>query len=57
MGKHQGIGYRSFKTIIDGSYHVQILQDQLIPNARRQFGQRWRLHQDNDPKYKSRLAH
>ena len=32
------IGYHSFKTIMDGSYYVQILQDHLIPNARRQFG-------------------
>ena len=50
------IGYHSFKTIMDGSYYVQILQDHLIPNARRQFGRRWRLQQDNDPKNKSRLA-
>ena len=32
------IGYHPFKTIMDGSYYVQILQDHLIPNARRQFG-------------------
>ena len=35
------ICYHSFKTIMDGSYYVQILQDHLIPNARRQFGRRW----------------
>ena len=29
------IGYHSFKTIMDGCYYVQILQDHLIPNARR----------------------
>ena len=29
------IGYHSFKTIINGSYYVQILQGHLIPNARR----------------------
>ena len=34
------IGSHSFKTIMDGSYYVQILQDHLISNARRQFGQR-----------------
>ena len=50
------IGYHSFKTIMDGSYYVQIHQDHLILNARRQFGRRWRLQQDNDPKYKSPLA-
>ena len=37
------IGYHSFKTSVDGSYYVQILQDHLIPNARRQFGRRRRL--------------
>ena len=50
------IGYHSFKTIMDGSYYVQILQDHLILNARRQFGRRWRLQQDNDPKHNSLLA-
>ena len=50
------IGCHSFKTIMDGSYYVQILQDHLIPNARRQFGRRWRLQQDNDPKHESRLV-
>ena len=50
------IGYHSFKTIKDGSYYVQILQDHLIPIARRQFGRRWRLQQDNDPKHKNRLS-
>ena len=47
------IGYYSFKTNMDDSYYVQ---DHLIPNARRQFGRRWQLQQDNDPKHKSRLA-
>ena len=32
------------------------VQDHLIPNARRQFGRRWQLQQDNDPKHKSRLT-
>jgi len=35
------IGYHSFKTIMDGSYYAQILQDHLISNARKQFGRRW----------------
>ncbi|CAF1344832.1 unnamed protein product [Rotaria sordida] len=50
------IGYHSFETIMDGSYYVQILPDHLISNARKQFGRRWRLQQDNDPKHKSRVA-
>ena len=49
-------GYHSIKTIGCGSYYVEILQDHLIPNARRQFGRRRRLQQDNDSKHKSRLA-
>ena len=47
------IDYHFFKIIMDGSYYVQILQDDLIPNARRQFDRRWRLQQDNDSKHKS----
>ena len=35
------IGYHSFKTILDVSYYVQILQDHLTPNARRLLGRRW----------------
>jgi transposase len=50
------VGYHSFNTIMDGNYYVQILQDHLIRNARKQFGRRWRLQQDNDPKHKSRVA-
>ena len=50
------IGYYSFKTIMNDSYYVQILQDHLISNARRHYGRRWRLQHDNDPKHKSRLA-
>ena len=42
--------------MMDGSCYVQILQDHLISNARKQFGRRWRLQQDNDPKHESRLA-
>ena len=41
---------------MDGSQYVQILQDHLIPNTRRQFGRRCRLLRHNDPKRRSRLA-
>ena|ERR1700722_10967282 len=41
---------------MDGPYYVQILQDHLIRNARKQFGRRWRLQQDNDSKHRSRVA-
>ena len=50
------VGYHSFTNIMDGCYYVGILQDHLIRNARKQFGRRWRLQQDNDPKHKSRVA-
>lgn len=50
------VGYYSFTTIMDGPYYVQILQDHLIGTARKQFGRRWRLLQDNDPKHKSRVV-
>src|ERR1700722_18470670 len=41
---------------MDGPYYVQILQDHLIRNARKQFGRRWRLQQDNDSKHQCRVA-
>ena len=41
---------------MDGAYYIQILQDHLIRNTRKQFGRRWRLLQDNDPKHKSRIV-
>ena len=50
------IGYHSFRNIMDSPYFVRILQDHLIPNAKNQFGRRWRLQMDNDPKHRSRLA-
>ena len=50
------VGFHSFNIIMDGLYYVQILQDHLIRNARKQFGGRWRLQQDNDPKHRSRVA-
>ena len=33
------VGYHSFVNIMDGAYYVQILEDHLIPNARKQFDQ------------------
>ena len=50
------VGYYSFREIMDGPYFVQILREHLIPNARRQFGRRWRLQMGNDPKHRSRVA-
>ncbi|CAF1540052.1 unnamed protein product, partial [Adineta ricciae] len=39
-----------------GRLYVEILQNHLIGNARKQFGRRWRYQQDNDPKHTSRIA-
>ncbi|CAF2149401.1 unnamed protein product [Rotaria magnacalcarata] len=50
------VGYHSFQQIMSGSYYVQILNDHPIQNARKQFGRRWRLQQDNDSKHRSRQA-
>ena len=47
------VGYHSFINIMDGAYYVQILEDHLILNARKQC---WQLQQDNDPKHKSRTV-
>ena len=41
---------------MDGPYYVEILEDNLIGEARKKFGCRWRLQQDNDPKHTSRIA-
>ncbi|CAF1657717.1 unnamed protein product, partial [Adineta ricciae] len=46
----------SFRTIMNGRLYVEILQNHLIGNARKQFGRRWRYQQDNDPKHTSRIA-
>ena len=46
----EGISIKSFITVMDGSYYFEIFHYHLIPNARRQFGRRWRLQQDNGPK-------
>ena len=50
------IGYHSIRNIMDSPYFVRILQDHLIPNAKNQFGRRWRLQMDNDLKHRSRVA-
>jgi len=50
------IGYHSFRNIMGSPYFIRILQDHLIPDAKIQFGRRWRLQMDNDPKHKSRVV-
>jgi transposase len=50
------IGFHSFRRTMDGPYYVEILEDNLIDEARKKFGYRWRRQQDNDPKHTSRIA-
>jgi hypothetical protein len=50
------IGCHVFKCIIDGVYHVRILEDHLISNVSEQFARHRRLQPDNDPKHRSYLA-
>ncbi len=50
------IGFHSFRTIMDGAYYVGILQEHLIPEAKKKFGRRWCYQQDNDPKHRSGIA-
>ena len=41
---------------MDGPYYGQIHQENLIREARKTFGRRWRLQQDTDPKHTSGIA-
>lgn len=51
---YQGtVGFHSFQNIMDSDYYIGILENNLIPNAKRQFNNKWRLQQDNDPKHRS----
>jgi hypothetical protein len=50
------ISCHCFKRIMDGSYYVDILQEHLLPGARKQFGRRWRFQQDNDRKHTSKVV-
>ena len=50
------VDYHSFTKIMDGAYYIQIVQDHLIRNGRKQFARRCRLLQDNDPKHNSRIV-
>ena len=47
------IGFHLFQNIMNNDYYIEILEKNLISNAKRKFNNRWRLQQDNDPKYRS----
>ena len=44
------LDYHSFINIMDGAYYVQIVEDHLILNGRKQFDQWCRLQQDKNPR-------
>ena len=41
---------------MDGPFYVSILENQLLPATQNMYRRNWRLQQDNDPKYTSRVA-
>lgn len=41
---------------MDGSYYVQMLEDNLLQGETVQSGRRWRFQHDNDPKHTSNVA-
>ena len=45
-----------FINIMDGSFYVNILQNQLLPAARSMYRRNWCLQQDNDLKHTSHVA-
>ena len=50
------VDYHSFINIMDGAYYVQIVEDHLILNGRKQFDQWCRLQQDKNPKHNRRIV-
>ena len=46
----------SFRTTMDGPFDIEIFRKHLLAGARKQFGNRWRYQQDNDPKHTSKVA-
>lgn len=47
------IGFHSFQNIMDSNYYIEILEKNLISNAKRQFNNKWRFQRDNDPQHPS----
>ena len=50
------IVFHSFRRTTNGPYYGEILEENVNAEARKKFGHRWRLQQDNDPKHTSRVA-
>jgi transposase len=47
------VGLHSFQNIMNSDYYIEILENNFIDNATRQFNNKWQLQQDNDPKHQS----
>ena len=41
---------------MDAEVYVEIMEDYIVPDMRRMYGNNWYLHQDNDPKHQSNLT-
>ena len=41
---------------MDDAFYEKMLENQLVLEARKQYGNRWKFQQDNDLKHRGRIA-
>ncbi|CAF3170668.1 unnamed protein product, partial [Rotaria sp. Silwood2] len=46
------VGFHSSQNIMDSDCYIELLENNLIFNAKRQLNNKWRLQRDNDPKHR-----
>jgi transposase len=56
IGPNGTIGHCLFTETMTAAKYINILKVNLLPAARRQFHDDWRLQQDNDPKHTARIT-